>query len=148
MPMVKILISLSLIFFLNLTYAGDLTSFTSDGCSSFPDGTLEQKTLWQQCCFAHDKAYWQGGVYGDREKADFELRSCVAGVGEPAIAVLMLAGVRVGGSPIFPTAYRWGYGWPYFRWYQALTKSEQEEVRVRLAEYEASNIKRVAVKQK
>ena len=146
MSMTKILISLPLFFFLNLSYAGDLKPFTSDGCSSFPDGTLEQKTLWQQCCFAHDVAYWQGGSYGEREKADFELRSCVAGVGEPAIAVVMLAGVRVGGSPLFPTEFRWGYGWPYFRWYQSLTKSELKEVRVRLEEYEIKKVKRVANK--
>jgi len=137
----KILISLLLVFFLNLSYASELKSFTSDGCSAFPDGTEEQKTLWHQCCFAHDKSYWQGGSYSEREKADFELRSCVAGVGEPAVAVVMLAGVRVGGTPIYPTEFRWGYGWPYFRWYQTLTTTELKEVHVRLKEYESNKKK-------
>jgi len=132
----KILISLLLVFFLNLSYAGELNSFTSDGCSAFPDGTKEQKTLWHQCCFAHDKAYWQGGSFSEREKADFELRSCVAGVGEPAIAAVMLAGVRVGGTPLFFFFFRWGYGWPYFRWYQTLTATELKEVDRHLKEYE------------
>lgn len=132
----KILISLLLVFFINLSYAGELKSFASDGCSAFPDGTKEQQTLWHQCCFAHDKAYWQGGNYSEREKADFELRSCVAGVGEPAIATVMLAGVRVGGTPLFPTEFRWGYGWPYFRWYQTLTATELKEVDHHLKEYE------------
>ena len=31
--------------------------FTNDGCSAFPDGTLSQRTLWLQCCTAHDRAY-------------------------------------------------------------------------------------------
>ena len=74
----------------------------------------------------------------EREKADFALQSCVVDVGEPAIAILMLAGVRVGGTPLFATQFRWGYGWPYFRWYQTLTASELDEVRVRLDEYESN----------
>lgn len=123
-----------MILFSHPGYVGELKSFTSDGCSSFPDGTVEQNTLWSQCCLEHDKAYWQGGSYSAREEADFKLHSCVAKVGEPAVAVLMLAGVRVGGTPLFPTQFRWGYGWPYFRWYKMLTVSEIDEVRIRLEE--------------
>lgn len=124
-----------MILFANLSYAGDLKPFSSDGCSAFPDGTDKQKTLWQQCCFEHDKAYWQGGSYSEREKADFELRACVANVGEPAVALIMLTGVRVGGDPHLPTDFRWGYGWPYLRGYKKLTKPELKEVHVRLKEY-------------
>ena len=40
----------------------------------------------------------------------------------------MLAGVRVGGSPYFPTSFRWGYGWSYPRWYQALTDEEKMQI--------------------
>jgi len=78
---------------------GPLRPFTTDGCSDFPDGTLSHKTLWLSCCTEHDKAYWQGGTYDERRKADEELRRCVANFGEPEIAALMLAGVRVGDSP-------------------------------------------------
>ena len=91
-----------------------LKPFESDGCSSFPDGTLGQSELWLQCCVEHDRSYWKGGTYSDRLSADKELEMCVADVGEPAIAKLMLAGVRVGGTPIWPTSFRWGYGWPLF----------------------------------
>jgi len=42
--------------------AESIKPFTSDGCSMFPDGTLEQKELWLSCCTAHDYAYWQGGT--------------------------------------------------------------------------------------
>jgi hypothetical protein len=48
----------------------------------------------------HEYAYWQGGTYEDRLVADKQLRQCVSNVGEPQIANLMLAGVRVGGKPI------------------------------------------------
>jgi hypothetical protein len=108
--------------------ADNIKPFTSDGCSSFPNGTFKQAELWLFCCTAHDYAYWQGGTYKERLVADKELRRCVASVGEPQIAKLMLAGVRVGGSPYFPTSFRWGYGWPYPRWYKALTEEEKAKI--------------------
>jgi hypothetical protein len=77
-----------------------LSPFTTDGCSDFPDGTPQHRELWLKCCIAHDQKYWMGGTYQERLKADLELRECVQSVGEPAIAALMLAGVRVGGSPM------------------------------------------------
>ena len=109
--------------------AAELKPFTTDGCSSFPDGTVEQQSLWIVCCIRHDLAYWKGGTYAQRLKADQSLHHCVAQVGEPEIAKIMLAGVRVGGSPYFPTPYRWGYGWPYPRGYKALSEDEQREVK-------------------
>ena len=105
-----------------------LRPFTTDGCSDFPDGTPSHKTLWLACCTEHDKAYWQGGTYDERRKADAALRRCVANVGEPAIAALMLAGVRVGGSPYWPTRFRWGYGWPWPRGYRAPTSVERDQI--------------------
>jgi len=48
---------------------------------------------------------------------------------EPEIAELMLAGVRVGGTPYLPTRFRWGYGWPYFfRGYKALAEDELKQI--------------------
>lgn len=110
------------------TAADELAPFTSDGCSVFPDGTLEQSQLWLSCCTAHDLAYWQGGTAKERLIADEALQQCVATVGEPEIAQLMLAGVRVGGTPYLPTSFRWGYGWPYPRGYKALTYKEKQQV--------------------
>ncbi len=106
-----------------------LGPFTTDGCSDFPDGTPQHRTLWLKCCIAHDKKYWMGGTYEERLQADLELRQCVQSVGEPAIAALMLAGVRVGGSPWWPTRFRWGYGWPYPHGYRALTQQDLEQAR-------------------
>lgn len=126
----------ALLLFLLLTssqvYADELEPFTTDGCSSFPDGTLNHKALWLNCCIKHDLAYWKGGTYDERLQADQDLKACVAQVGEPQIAELMLAGVRVGGSPYFPTSYRWGYGWPYLRGYKALSVEDKKQVQAQL----------------
>ena len=108
----------------------DIQPFTSDGCSAFPDGTVSQKELWLDCCIEHDTAYWRGGTYEERLTADEALANCVADVGEPEIAELMLAGVRVGGTPYLPTRFRWGYGWPFFRGYKALSDDEQAQAAI------------------
>jgi len=113
---------------------GSIKPFTSDGCSSFPDGTSEQSELWLQCCIEHDRSYWKGGTYSDRLDADEALRMCVTQVGEPAIATLMLAGVRVGGSPLWPNSFRWGYGWSYPKWYGVLSADELGQIKQREAE--------------
>jgi hypothetical protein len=119
-----------------IAYADDLKPFTTDGCSSFPDGTIEHASLWANCCIRHDFAYWQGGTYEERLAADEELESCVDRAGEPTIASLMLAGVRVGGTPYLPTSYRWGYGWPFLRGYEALTAEDKLQVEKQLERFQ------------
>ena len=101
--------------------------FTSDGCSSFPDGTLAEKNLWLKCCVEHDKSYWIGGTKQQRLDADVALKQCVESVGKPRIAEMMLAGVRVGGSPYWPTKFRWGYGWEYPKGYGQLSTQEKQQ---------------------
>ncbi len=108
--------------------ADELSDFTSDGCSAFPEGTIEQKQLWHSCCVIHDLAYWKGGNADERKAADIALESCVAEVGEPGIAKLMLAGVRVGGTPWLPTRFRWAYGWPYLRGYKEAVEDELRQI--------------------
>lgn len=108
----------------------EIAPFTTDGCSAFPDGTSDEKQLWLECCTEHDRAYWMGGTRKDRAAVDQVLNDCVAAVGRPYIAKLMLAGVRVGGSPYLPTRFRWGYGWPYLRGYEPLS----DELRRKLIE--------------
>ena len=84
-----------------------------------------------------------GGSYDQRLQADEELKQCVASVGEPEIALLMLAGVRVGGSPFWLTEFRWGYSWPYWdgaapRGYKLLTEAEKAQVAAALAKQRAT----------
>jgi len=117
-----------IIFISVVAQADTLKPFTSDGCSAFPDGTFEQKSLWLNCCQRHDFDYWQGGTYQQRLMSDNRLKVCVSQVGEPTIASLMLAGVRVGGTPYLPTSFRWGYGWSYPRLYGVLSEEELNQV--------------------
>ena len=113
-------------------FATELKPFTTDGCSVFPDGTGDQQSLWLKCCIKHDFDYWKGGTFQERMLSDKKLESCVTGVGEKNIAKIMLIGVRIGGSPFIPAPYRWGYGWPYPRGYQTLTKIENRLVKEKL----------------
>jgi hypothetical protein len=116
--------------------ASDLHDFTSDGCSLFPDGSIKDRTLWCECCFAHDIAYWRGGTAEERKQADKALQACVRErTGDKALADLMYNGVRAGGHPAFPTWYRWGYGWKYGRGYRPLTPEEQPQVDEKLKTY-------------
>jgi len=110
--------------FAESTSAQSLKPFESDGCSSFPDGTFHNQSLWYECCKAHDYAYWRGGTYDERLQADEDLRVCVAEQGQPEIAFIMLMGVRVGGVPWIPTEFRWGYGWSYPKGYGRLSEGE------------------------
>jgi|CXWL01.1.fsa_nt_gi hypothetical protein len=115
---------LLLIAFTGCSFQPRLRPYTTDGCSLFPDGTAEHKNLWLKCCQKHDAKYWAGGSKAERLSTDLELRACVAAVGEPAVAELMLNGVRAGGTPHLPTSFRWGYGWSYMRGYKTLTGDE------------------------
>ncbi|ABI71677.1 hypothetical protein [Shewanella frigidimarina] len=122
------LVFASVSMLVNPAQADALTPFTSDGCSAFPNGTFEQSELWLACCQKHDYDYWKGGTFDERLASDKALRACVTNVGQPQIALLMLAGVRVGGTPYLPTQFRWGYGWSYPRDYGALTDDEHQQV--------------------
>ena len=126
---------LPIILFPLSSLADEIRPFESDGCSSFPNGTVQQNELWLSCCITHDYAYWKGGTYQERIAADKELEACVSAVGEPEIALLMLAGVRVGGTPYLPIRFRWGYGWPYPRGYKALTEDEIMQIREMEGDY-------------
>jgi len=117
-----------LILHLPLTVvASELRPFTTDGCSSFPDGPPSEPDKWRNCCLEHDKSYWLGGTYAERSAADKELKSCIAKVENKVLAEVMWAGVRAGGSPYWPTSFRWAYGWPYTRGYREVTDEERQK---------------------
>ena len=125
---VSFICCLSFLTFVTSSYADTLKPFSTDGCSSFPDGTIKQNTLWLSCCTAHDYEYWKGGTYQQRLDADRALKQCVSNIGQPHIGLLMLAGVRIVGTPYLPTKFRWGYGWPYPRHYGALSTEELKQI--------------------
>lgn len=129
-------IIIALLLVLNVAVAEPLDDFRSDGCSQFPDGTLRQTDLWCACCIAHDIAYWQGGNRKQKQHADENLRDCVLQkTGNTLLAETMYIGVRLGGSPVFPTWYRWGYGWRYGRGFQSLNQYERQQVAEKLQQY-------------
>jgi hypothetical protein len=102
-----------------------LRPFTSDGCSLFPDRSLAGSADWCACCVEHDRAYWRGGTEQERLAADQRLEQCIARTtGDAQLAATMLAGVRLGGTPYLDTPFRWAYGWPGSRNYEALTPAE------------------------
>lgn len=122
-------LSLTFMAFLSLTaFGSELKPFVSDSCSLFPDGLIGQQDLWLHCCVDHDFAYWKGGTREERLHSDQTLRQCVSNAGQPMIGLLMLGGVRLGGSPLWPTPFRWGFGWDYPRFYGPLSSQELEQV--------------------
>ena len=100
-----------------------IKEFKSDGCSGgmslFWRKVFKKAPPWEGCCRNHDVAYHQGGTVKERWRADVQLMCCVAHKGYPTIGFLMYLAVRIGGLPIFPTSYRWGFGRPYLKscWY-------------------------------
>lgn len=110
-----------------------LKPFTTDGCSLWIDGTPKHPYLWRHCCVAHDKSYWVGGPKLLRLAADNALHACVTELAGVTMANYMHFFVTTGGSPIWATPYRWGYGWSYMdagkpRGYKLLTDVEQAQV--------------------
>lgn len=130
---------ISLCLLIKCVGAAELADFSSDGCSQFPDGTLTQQDLWCDCCITHDIAYWQGGNRQQKKQADEALRQCVLQkTDNKLLADTMYYGVTLGGSPVFPVWYRWGYGWRYGRGFQSLNEYEQQQVTGKLQQYTVS----------
>ena len=135
----KILIISLFLLMTSLATAEQLKAFASDGCSQFPDGTVSEKNLWCGCCITHDLAYWQGGSQQQKKQADEALRDCVLNTtNNELLAETMYVGVRIGGLPIFPVWYRWGYGWEYGRGFQSLTVIEKQQVATQIVNYKSA----------
>ncbi|MGD9417589.1 MAG: FAD-binding oxidoreductase [Verrucomicrobiota bacterium JB025] len=122
--------SLTLAFAASLLLASCATttypkSFTTDGCSAFPDGTPSDPTAWRHHCVEHDRAYWAGGTREQRREADRNLANRITADGRPIVGTLTWLGTRVGGHPLLPTPWRWGYAWKYGRGYHALSETDR-----------------------
>jgi len=96
--------------------------FTTDGCSGGLTAgwrlVLGRDPPWNDLCVEHDKLYWPGGSAYQRQEADRRLREAVRARGYPVVAVLMWIAVRIGGHPLLPLPWRWGYGWRWPRPYR------------------------------
>ena len=116
-----------------MAQGNSLKPFSTDGCSMWIDGTPAHPYLWRHCCVAHDKAYWIGGSAQQHADADGALQACVTTAIGAGMGDSMYMGVIMGGSPIWLTPYRWGYGWNYLeegklRGYKSLTDEAQAQV--------------------
>jgi hypothetical protein len=111
---VRILILVTLLFsHLAAASSGtQLSSFETDYCTNYPEGTLSEPDLWKHCCLIHDMYFWAGGEKVDRNNADLELRSCIEATGAINQARIMYYAVRAGSySPVKYPDRKWNNGW-------------------------------------
>jgi len=130
--------------------AGELAPFVTDGCSMFPDGTLANPTRWQHCCIEHDFAYYTGGPSALREAADSQLYECILAETNKVVADLVYYGVRIGGTPVLATPWRWGYGWVYdpLDGYRSLPSAQAAAAANQIAAYKAHPVPPMALEQR
>jgi len=80
--------------------------FTSNGCSGF------REARFFSCCYVHDFAYWSGGTWKDRTRADGSLRRCVQGISHNIpLAYVAYALVRMTVLTGSIADFGWGRGW-------------------------------------
>ena len=96
-------------------HANYLKDFKTDLCTSWPEGTREQPSLWAHCCIKHDLSYWVAGTKNDRHLGDLELKSCVTKAHSAFMGELMYQGVKAGRLSPIKGKWRWGWAWPKSR---------------------------------
>lgn len=106
--------------------------FTTDGCSAGMSAGWKllfgQLPPWQGHCVAHDRLYWAGGSAAERRRADAILFAEVAAMGHSVWAWIIWLAVRVGGHPLLPFPWRWGYGWSYPSFYREAGQEPSDQV--------------------
>ena len=123
------LLSLILVVSPIFSQAESLTRFTTDYCTSYPEGTRDQPDLWKICCLEHDLFFWAGGSKKDREIIDLKLRDCVEKKAGSAQANLMYYAVRAGSlSPIKNPDKKWNNGWRERPDYAPLSSEDVDQV--------------------
>ena len=111
-------------------FTTEIKSFSTDGCSAFPDGIIPTQTSeWLDCCINHDIDYWIGGEKKLKKLADKNLGYCVSNSATPFLGISMDLGVRVGGLPSpLNLDWQWGYGWDYAIGFDSLIEQQLESV--------------------
>ena len=133
----KIGLIIALLFANFSSFANDsqLSSFETDYCTNYPEGTKEKPDLWKHCCLIHDMYFWAGGNKQNRYDADLELRTCIEQTGEMKIARLMYMAVRAGSySPIKYPKRKWNNGWSERANYISLSKEDVDAVQKEISE--------------
>lgn len=121
-----ILLLLSLTSFAS---AATLSSFETDYCTNYPEGTKEKPELWKHCCLLHDMFFWAGGSKDERNIADLDLKTCIEETGQTRQAALMYYAVRAGSySPIKYPKRRWGNGWEGRKAHEPLNSQEVSQI--------------------
>ena len=93
--------------------------FIWDGCSggiSALTNLFFMKVDWQdgKGCLTHDYAYWRGGSFAMKKKADTDLYDHIISLGHSKIyAYVVWIAIALGGMPFIPAPWRWGYGYPF-----------------------------------
>ena len=80
--------------------------FSSNGCSGF------REARFFGCCFVHDFAYWSGGTWNERGRADATLRQCLSDVSHnKPLAYVAFALVRMATFSGAMMDFGWGRAW-------------------------------------
>lgn len=127
----KIGLTFAVLFMSFSSFSGEekITTFETDYCTNYPEGTKEKPDLWKHCCLIHDMYFWAGGNKQNRYDADLELRTCIEQTGEMKTARLMYYAVRAGSySPIKYPKRKWNNGWQDRLTYISLTKEDINQV--------------------
>jgi len=123
-----------------------LKDFSTDGCSSAPDGIwFVRPNAFFHCCLIHDIAYWKGGTRDEKSQADTEFRSCISKRSHELVGSVYYSSVRSFGSAKTSFSFRWGYGWqrenhlgPPSNPYRPLTDREKQmaEEKLKLVDWD------------
>ena len=128
-----LIIAALLINFSSLAETLELSSFETDYCTNYPEGTEQKPDLWKHCCLIHDMYFWAGGNKQNRYEADLELRSCIEETGAVKQARLMYYAVRAGSySPIKYPKRKWNNGWSNRPGYYSLSTEDIQLIKAEL----------------
>lgn len=101
--------------------------FTTDGCSGGLSwlwrNLYRTPPPWEALCIEHDRLYWSGGSREKRREVDLWFwRQLMLHPDVPGLwATAIWLAVRIGGYPLLPLPWRWGYGW---RWPRGYSKGQ------------------------
>ncbi len=126
----KVFLTIALMLVFNTVWgAQTVTSFETDYCTNYKEGTRSEPDLWKHCCLIHDMHFWAGGNKQNRYDSDIELKSCIEETGSPYVARLMYIAVRAGSySPIKYSNKKWNHGWKERPTFKSLSVEDIEVI--------------------